>query len=135
MERGIGVAAESPFLAVPREMEAMDDAALEKEIEVAAGQVPAARGPRRKLEEAIDDVEWRDGEVLTAGSQHHRFARLGKARLPRVADRPSLTCLGPRRHGMATTEEFIALSVQISGQDLSNFFQVWLYTREKPKQW
>lgn len=31
MERGIGVAAESPFLAVAREIEAMDDAALEKE--------------------------------------------------------------------------------------------------------
>jgi hypothetical protein len=29
MERGIGVAAESPCLAVVREIEAMDDAALE----------------------------------------------------------------------------------------------------------
>ena len=35
----------------------------------------------------------------------------------------------------ATTEEFIALSEQISGRDLANFFQVWLYTPEKPKKW
>jgi aminopeptidase N len=37
--------------------------------------------------------------------------------------------------GYATTEEFIDLSEQISGQDLSEFFQVWLYTPEKPKKW
>jgi hypothetical protein len=38
-------------------------------------------------------------------------------------------------YGTATTEELIALSAQITGQDLSNFFQVWLYTPEKPKKW
>jgi hypothetical protein len=30
---------------------------------------------------------------------------------------------------------FIDLSEQISDQDLSNFFQIWLYTPEKPKKW
>jgi aminopeptidase N len=39
------------------------------------------------------------------------------------------------RNGTATTEECIALSEQISGQDLSNFFQVWLYTPQKPTSW
>jgi aminopeptidase N len=38
-------------------------------------------------------------------------------------------------HGTATTEEFIALSERISGQDLSNFFRVWLYTAGKPTSW
>jgi aminopeptidase N len=37
--------------------------------------------------------------------------------------------------GNATTAQFIALSEQISGQDLSNFFQVWLYTPSKPTTW
>jgi aminopeptidase N len=36
------------------------------------------------------------------------------------------------RYGTATTEEFIALSEQISGRDLSDFFRIWLYTPEKP---
>jgi aminopeptidase N len=39
------------------------------------------------------------------------------------------------RYGTATTEEFIALSERIYGQDLSNFFQVWLYTPAKPTAW
>jgi aminopeptidase N len=39
------------------------------------------------------------------------------------------------KYGTATTEEFIDLSEQISGLDLSNFFQVWLYTPGKPTSW
>jgi aminopeptidase N len=37
--------------------------------------------------------------------------------------------------GNATTAQFIALSERISGQDLGNFFQVWLYTPSKPTTW
>jgi aminopeptidase N len=37
--------------------------------------------------------------------------------------------------GNATTAQFIALSERISGQDLGNFFQVWLYTPTKPTTW
>jgi aminopeptidase N len=39
------------------------------------------------------------------------------------------------RYGNATTEQFIALSQQISRQDLTNFFKVWLYTPSKPVTW
>jgi aminopeptidase N len=39
------------------------------------------------------------------------------------------------KYGTATTQEFIDLSEQIPGQDLSDFFQVWLYTPEKPTTW
>jgi len=35
----------------------------------------------------------------------------------------------------ATTAQFIALSERISGQELGNFFQVWLYTPTKPTTW
>ena len=33
-----------------------------------------------------------------------------------------------------TTPQFIALAEAESGQDLDHFFQVWLYTPEKPDQ-
>jgi aminopeptidase N len=39
------------------------------------------------------------------------------------------------RYGNATTQDFIALSQQISGQDLTKFFTVWLYTAGKPVSW
>jgi nucleotide-binding universal stress UspA family protein len=39
-----------------------------QEIETAAGQAPAVVGHGASWEEAIDDVEWRDGDVLVVGS-------------------------------------------------------------------
>jgi nucleotide-binding universal stress UspA family protein len=39
-----------------------------QEIEAAAGQAPAVVGHGASWEEAIDDVEWRDGDVLVVGS-------------------------------------------------------------------
>jgi aminopeptidase N len=38
-------------------------------------------------------------------------------------------------HGNATTEQFIDLAERISGQDLTAFFQAWLYTTTKPTTW
>jgi nucleotide-binding universal stress UspA family protein len=39
-----------------------------QELEVAAGQAPAVVGHGASWEQAIDDVEWRDGDVLVVGS-------------------------------------------------------------------
>jgi aminopeptidase N len=39
------------------------------------------------------------------------------------------------RYGNVTTAQFIALSEQVSGIDLGHFFDVWLYTPEKPTTW
>jgi nucleotide-binding universal stress UspA family protein len=39
-----------------------------QEIETAAGHAPAVVGHGASWEEAIDDVEWRDGDVLVVGS-------------------------------------------------------------------
>jgi aminopeptidase N len=39
------------------------------------------------------------------------------------------------RHGNVTTAGFIALSERLSGMDLDNFFDVWLYQPEKPVSW
>ena len=39
------------------------------------------------------------------------------------------------RYGNVTTAQFIALSEQLSGRDLDNFFDVWLYEADKPVTW
>jgi len=39
------------------------------------------------------------------------------------------------RHGNATTQQFIALASSVSGQDLTHFFDVWLYQAGKPAGW
>ena len=39
------------------------------------------------------------------------------------------------RYGNVTTDQFIALAEQVSGQDLGHFFDVWLYQPEKPTSW
>ena len=39
------------------------------------------------------------------------------------------------RYGNVTTPEFIALAEQVSGENLGEFFNVWLYQREKPTSW
>jgi aminopeptidase N len=39
------------------------------------------------------------------------------------------------RYGNVTTPQFIALSEQVSGIELDNFFDVWLYRPEKPTSW
>lgn len=37
--------------------------------------------------------------------------------------------------GTASTADFIALSEEVSGQDLEAFFDAWIYTPEKPVSW
>jgi aminopeptidase N len=39
------------------------------------------------------------------------------------------------RYGNVSTPQFIALAEQVTGQDLDNFFDVWLYQPEKPVSW
>jgi aminopeptidase N len=39
------------------------------------------------------------------------------------------------RYGNVTTPQFIALAESISGLDLANFFDVWLYQEGKPTSW
>ena len=39
------------------------------------------------------------------------------------------------RYGNVSTPQFIALAEQVTGQDLDNFFDVWLYRPEKPVSW
>jgi aminopeptidase N len=36
------------------------------------------------------------------------------------------------RYGNVTTAQFIALAEKLSGQDLTQFFKVWIFQAEKP---
>src|SRR3954451_11213699 len=54
----------------------------------------------------------------------------------RIGDRPFATLLRTwttqNRGGNVTTADFIALAEQVSGQQLDDFFDTWLYTKGKP---
>jgi aminopeptidase N len=43
------------------------------------------------------------------------------------------TWVAQHQHGNVTTQQFTALAQQVSGQDLTQFFKTWLYTKGKPK--
>ena len=44
------------------------------------------------------------------------------------------TWVADHRHGNASTAEFVALAEATSGQDLGDFFEVWLQTPERPAE-
>jgi aminopeptidase N len=78
-------------------------------------------------------------DTMFASAVYRRGAMTLQALREKIGDGPFFQILRTwaeqHKYGTATTEEFIALSEQISGQDLSNFFQVWLYTPQKPTSW
>jgi aminopeptidase N len=78
-------------------------------------------------------------DTMFARAVYRRGAMTLQALREKIGDEPFFRILrtwaAQHKYGTATTEEFIDLSEQISGQDLSEFFQVWLYTPEKPKKW
>ncbi|MEV0351130.1 M1 family metallopeptidase [Nonomuraea sp. NPDC050680] len=57
----------------------------------------------------------------------------------KIGDEPFFRLLrtwaADHRYGLADTEEFITLAEKISGQDLTEFFNVWLFTPSKPVTW
>lgn len=60
-------------------------------------------------------------------------------RAPRGRDRTFFTILrrwyAENRNGNVTTDDFIALSERVSGRQLDDFFEVWLYEDGKPESW
>jgi aminopeptidase N len=75
-------------------------------------------------------------DTMFARAVYRRGAMTLQALREKIGDVPFFKILrtwaADHKHGTATTEEFIALSEQISGRDLSDFFRIWLYTPEKP---
>jgi aminopeptidase N len=78
-------------------------------------------------------------DTMFARAVYRRGAMTLQALREKIGDGPFFQILRTwaeqHKYGTTTTEEFIALSEQISGQDLSNFFNVWLYTKGKPTSW
>jgi aminopeptidase N len=78
-------------------------------------------------------------DTMFARAVYRRGAMTLQALREKIGDRPFFQILrtwtAQHRYGIATTEEFIALCEQLSKRDLSDFFQIWLYTPEKPASW
>jgi aminopeptidase N len=78
-------------------------------------------------------------DTMFNNAVYRRGAMTLQALREKIGDGPFFQILrtwtDQHRYGTATTEEFIDLCEEISGQDLSNFFQVWLYTPGKPTSW
>jgi aminopeptidase N len=78
-------------------------------------------------------------DTMFARAVYRRGAMTLQALRDKIGDdaffRVLKTWTAEHRQGNATTAQFIALCERISGQDLSNFFQVWLYTPSKPTSW
>jgi aminopeptidase N len=72
---------------------------------------------------------------LDWGDRRHRDLALRE----KIGDEPFFRILrnwtAEHAQGNATTEQFIDLAERISGQDLTAFFQTWLYTTTKPTTW
>jgi aminopeptidase N len=70
---------------------------------------------------------------------YRRGAMTLQALREKIGDDPFFQILrtwaAEHRYGTATTQEFIALSERVSGQDLDSFFDTWLYTPGKPTSW
>jgi aminopeptidase N len=78
-------------------------------------------------------------DTMFASAVYRRGAMTLQALRTKIGDdaffRILRTWAASHRHGNGTTAQFMALSEQVSGRDLSDFFRVWLYTPEKPTSW
>jgi len=76
---------------------------------------------------------------LFDGTIYNRGAMTLQALRQKVGDltffRILRTWAADNRYGNVTTPQFIALSERLSGMQLGHFFDVWLYTSEKPTIW
>nr|MDT0656640.1 M1 family metallopeptidase [Micromonospora sp. DSM 115978] len=73
------------------------------------------------------------GSVYVKGAMtlHALRGRIGDAAFFRVLP----AWYAENRDGTATTEDLVGLAERISGQQLGQFFQIWLYTPGKPTSW
>jgi aminopeptidase N len=78
-------------------------------------------------------------DTMFASAVYRRGGMTLQALREKIGDDPFFRILrnwtAEHAHGNATTEQFIDLAQRISGQDLSAFFQTWLYTTTKPTTW
>jgi aminopeptidase N len=77
-----------------------------------------------------------DPALLFNGTVYYRGGMTLQALREKIGDFAFFSLLrtwaAQNRYGTVTTPQFIALAEQISGQDLTQFFNVWIYQADKP---
>ena len=95
-----------------------------------------ARGQRRS---GRSSSPTRSATPCSRSAVYRRGAMTLQALREKIGDEEFFAILrtwaADHRNGLGTTPEFIALAERISGQDLTAFFQTWLYTKGKPTTW
>jgi aminopeptidase N len=80
-----------------------------------------------------------DPRLLFNGTVYYRGAMTLQALREKVGDMTFFQLLKrwatENRYGSVTTPQFIALAEQMSGMDLTNFFDVWIFQDAKPTSW
>jgi aminopeptidase N len=78
-------------------------------------------------------------DTMFASAVYRRGAMTLQALREKIGDekffRILRTWVAEHRHGNATTEQFIALAETVSGEQLDQFFDVWIYQPGKPTTW
>jgi aminopeptidase N len=78
-------------------------------------------------------------QFMFSGTVYDRGAMTLQALREKVGDDVFFSILrtwyGEFRYGNASTDDFIEVAERVSGQDLGQFFQVWLYAPGKPAAW
>jgi aminopeptidase N len=107
------------------------------------GQTAADRLRELAATDAGDSGFWNpppgkpgDPASLFDGTIYDRGAMTLQALREQIGDRAFFTAMrrwyAEHRYGNVSTPEFIALAQQVSGQDLREFFRLWLFTPGKP---
>lgn len=110
------------------------------------GGVTAQETFEALLAEPADSALWTpptaaitDPADMFSSPAYDRGAMTLQALRQKVGDETMRTLLrtwySQNRNGNVTTAQFIALSEQITGVDLTEFFDIWLYTPGKPTAW
>jgi len=81
-------------------------------------------------------ADFTDPALLFNGTVYYRGGLTLQALREKIGDFAFFSLLRTwatqNRYGTVTTPQFIALAEKISGQDLTQFFKVWIYQAEKP---
>jgi aminopeptidase N len=81
-------------------------------------------------------ADFTDPALLFNGTVYYRGGMTLQALREKIGDVAFFNLLRTwatqNRYGTVTTPEFIALAERISGQDLTQFFKVWIYQSDKP---
>ena len=79
-------------------------------------------------------------ENLFVGQVYDRGAMTLQALRQKIANDDTFfailrTWYAENRNGNASTDDFVEVSERVSGLELDNFFDVWLYQPVKPTSW